>query len=64
MLSAKQKHIGSLHEDKGLIHLEIECTALLYLGGNSDRQAVVVEAVAEDIAQATTACVCLYLWDG
>lgn len=29
MLGAKQKHIGSLHEDKGLTHLEIECTASL-----------------------------------
>lgn len=59
MLSAKLKHIGSLHEYKNLIHLEIECPALLYLSGNSDRQAVVVEAVAADIAEATTACVCL-----
>lgn len=39
MLSAKQKHIGSLYEDKGLTHLEIECTAPLHHGGNSDRKA-------------------------
>ncbi len=43
MLSAKQKHVGSLYEDKGLTHLEIDCTACLYHGGNSDRKATELE---------------------
>ena len=43
MLGAKQKHIASLHEDKGLTHLEIECTASLCQGGNPDRRAAELE---------------------